>query len=1012
MGDLYEREELFKFLERINPALLTLYPIQLANIERVEKNDAVFIFDEVGCGKTISSGLMALSYLEHHEEKKVLVITINSLVKTGQFKNDWFDRLPFTDEQKKRVTVVNDNMNKIERQKDTEWGLIVIDEAQLFLSDVETQKKRALENLRAEKVVFLTATPIRKDEEDLKKYIDIAYKIMQKKESLKISGEDYSQTDWIEKIYRILADAIKGKENTEENICARFDPALPVTRYFKDTVRFLERSSESDLQRVASEKKSKRRFAEIWKMSDSPTRNAQTKEECLFLRMNEILEKENEHRFVVFATKTQAEQLGEHFSKKGFMNYNDENNTGSRTYKVVTGDNSEELGKLGGKNAPTPTVLFVNYQVAEQGVNLPGFDYIVNFQISRFPSRLEQRFGRIDRLDKNGMGKYDAINVCYVLNDRRFDSSTINFQFAMTAYMESVLPYLPSRNMILNKNVLSYLATELIAYEELLSGIYEKLKRGECLSKDESEWLGQQKKAAEEEGIEKEINLEQIERLLKSIERDKQRLEEIKKLDSCNHILGDLEVSDGIFVKYGDQGHIKTITNVECAESILDCEEYKNYCKILDARFLAILYKKYELYKQQISHAINSYLAAAFAMGELDWIYPRDGYKRLMRRILRVGSEQYEDKILYIDNNKGDSKKGQIRYMCLANGLRYSMRKWGELEIVLDWTPVGELKDADKTFLIEHAEEFLCELPIYQYLREVGKELFVFNGDKYDNGTLKGWETKENATYKCWKKCMYDGEHWRYYVKAADDRWEPSPFLKLFYHFMRPESLLITYTPENYECYKRDCERETECISLLEDFLDYTEMNDSREKEEKKESIEKKIEKINELNHSLRKWNGYEVHRCTHSWFGQIFNESKLKRRANWKIKNIEYIRKNWDSLSNDDGKCPDVQWYATNKMSVNLKLLLYDLLYKSTFKKKLDYWSYNLIQEMLYVEDYVSVNKEIGKIFPKDGCDKDSDYGFDYDAIGIRKEILCGSDGELAKKVLTVLDPWLRGKY
>ena len=62
-------------------------------------------------------------------------------------------------------------------------------------------------------------------------------------------------------------------------------------------------------------------------------------------------------------------------------------------------------------------------------------------------------------------------------------------------------------------------------------------------------------------------------------------------------------------------------------------------------------------------------------------------------------------------------------------------------------------------------------------------------------------------------------------------------------------------------------------------------------------------------------------------------------------------------------------------------------------------------------MEDYISVNKEIGKIFPKDGCDKDSDYGFDYDAIGMRKEILCGSDGELAKKVLTVLDPWLRGK-
>ena len=37
-----------------------VFPLQFSNINRIESNDAVYIFDEVGCGKTISAGLMAL----------------------------------------------------------------------------------------------------------------------------------------------------------------------------------------------------------------------------------------------------------------------------------------------------------------------------------------------------------------------------------------------------------------------------------------------------------------------------------------------------------------------------------------------------------------------------------------------------------------------------------------------------------------------------------------------------------------------------------------------------------------------------------------------------------------------------------------------------------------------------------------------------------------------------------------------------------------------------------------
>lgn len=73
---------------------LTLYPLQLINCMRLEKNDAVYIFDEVGCGKTISAGLMALHYLCNHD-KDILIITENSV--KGQFWTDWMEKLPFFD---------------------------------------------------------------------------------------------------------------------------------------------------------------------------------------------------------------------------------------------------------------------------------------------------------------------------------------------------------------------------------------------------------------------------------------------------------------------------------------------------------------------------------------------------------------------------------------------------------------------------------------------------------------------------------------------------------------------------------------------------------------------------------------------------------------------------------------------------------------------------------------------------------------------------------------------------
>lgn len=42
---------------------LELFPLQFANVERLRANDAVFLFDEVGTGKTISSGQIGRAHV-------------------------------------------------------------------------------------------------------------------------------------------------------------------------------------------------------------------------------------------------------------------------------------------------------------------------------------------------------------------------------------------------------------------------------------------------------------------------------------------------------------------------------------------------------------------------------------------------------------------------------------------------------------------------------------------------------------------------------------------------------------------------------------------------------------------------------------------------------------------------------------------------------------------------------------------------------------------------------------
>lgn len=162
----------------IDPDKIDIYPIQFANCDRLQANDAVYIFDEVGSGKTISSGLMALDYLYNNKSSNVLIITTNVLVRTGQFLSDWYDKLPFEQlELKSRIEITNNHHANIKKFSHKQYGLIIVDEAHLFLN-IDSYRYNNLKEIRAEKIVFLTATPIKDTALDLEIYVGLAEKML------------------------------------------------------------------------------------------------------------------------------------------------------------------------------------------------------------------------------------------------------------------------------------------------------------------------------------------------------------------------------------------------------------------------------------------------------------------------------------------------------------------------------------------------------------------------------------------------------------------------------------------------------------------------------------------------------------------------------------------------------------------------------------------------------------------------------------------------------------------
>ena len=121
--------------------------------------------------------------------------------------------------------------------------------AQLFLNTESLRYINLCNNIKAEKIVFLTAIPIKSSKNDLYTYVGIATRVTNKELSC----------DWVDEINT-------NSRKPEEIICSTFDVEFPVTRYFKDTIMSL--NVEGYQKRQA-----RRLTPQLWQYGGNETKN-------------------------------------------------------------------------------------------------------------------------------------------------------------------------------------------------------------------------------------------------------------------------------------------------------------------------------------------------------------------------------------------------------------------------------------------------------------------------------------------------------------------------------------------------------------------------------------------------------------------------------------------------------------------------------------------------------------------------------------------------------------------
>ena len=608
MNNTPNNNDPYAFKELLNTNNLHLFYAQMLNAVRLDKHNAVYVFDEVGCGKTVSA-IMAIAKIIWDKENniksdennsthfRILVITPKSVC--PQFKAEILDKLKFDEdihylndtkksfrlnsadvedisnlsgdslisEVESKNHIVIANPHKMCKLAVTKWDLIIIDEAHdivcnskkqteefhkydeteriyndlldklseltdntiknEFYKNREVLKKysdkdlaafgklvlvlrynelalndnmpvpcgstislyenrtdiklyRSLLKLKAERIMFLSATPYKNAKEpDFLNYAYAATKVA-------IQGSIFAPTNtpdlsWVEHLY---------KEKFEEDDLQQFENSN-TSMLFKEVANSIPFELKTD-HFIPKETKSKHRFIRTCKPDDlarlplylfSLNFLAKITKE-LFASFNDGYTPDDKNRAIIFVS---CSAEGEEVFKKIFpgeqtsifqstfegkqYTYKDPKTWLTCEFVMNKFGNAKYLNHYSKEpkeqdGYTIPDILIVTWQVAQVGVNLPTFNHVIHYNISQLPGSIEQRFGRIDRMTTSMRNLHNI----YCFDEG--STNHYNLSKALENYMNTLVNSncnLPVKNLLLNQGL------ELPKYNEIETKKFIKL---------------------------------------------------------------------------------------------------------------------------------------------------------------------------------------------------------------------------------------------------------------------------------------------------------------------------------------------------------------------------------------------------------------------------------------------------------------------------------------------------------------------------------------------------------
>ena len=459
------------------------YDVQKRASKMLKENPYHLVFDEVGTGKTVVALYCIQNVLnEKKADAKVLIMCPNNKKKEwqkdlqrqlgiyahmtgnsaekGEIYNDEIKSIYFKEgepcvfiKRQKKEGNIDSDLHRWNKRTNDVWDIIIIDEGHLCFNNYD--------EFKAKKVIILTATPIViqsgsteiKSERTIQDYIHLAEWIT-RENITGITGNNnivnlFQTENCFTQLFREDLNINPPKRKIIFEKTKRFEGREKYLDILRNSVGGMAKliyEQDDEFLRYGINKRFKDEIEKDYIVPDVDLEGKNYKYDTL----SKIIQKNKEKSYIIFFNfRWTAEMIYEHLLNDPSLK---EDNTiialklGKSKYEVWPQDvgvNSENIfDYLLGKTDRNYRVLFVTTgATGGTGLNLGKFDGIVNYEMPFTSIELEQRFGRVDRMDTHDGKDRDMI---FILNEDfnpmlRYSLIKIN----------KTCTYMPIRNTIL-----------------------------------------------------------------------------------------------------------------------------------------------------------------------------------------------------------------------------------------------------------------------------------------------------------------------------------------------------------------------------------------------------------------------------------------------------------------------------------------------------------------------------------------------------------------------------------